>query len=537
MISRRKFLINSIGLAGATYMGSVFTSCSPSHKVTGILTGPNQALGHRLHQEIKNATIEHTLHHDIVIVGGGASGLAAARYLAKSNTDFLLIELEQRTGGNAQYGSNAVSSYPLGAHYLPLPSTNDKELLSFLEECGAITGYEKGLPIYNEYYLCFDPKERLYIHGHWQEGLVPHSGIPDSDVKEIERFQALMHFYKSAKGADGKDAFLIPVSACSSDPAFTALDNITFATFLSQQGFTSQYLTWYVNYCCTDDYGATANEVSAWAGIHYFASRKGNAANATADTVLTWPEGNGWLIKQLDKHIQGKSATNSLVFSVGLHQNKASVKYIDGTTGVCTEVIANKVIMATPQFINHRILSPQLNRTLDTSAFAYAPWMVANLTLNSNLETKRGEPLCWDNVIYGSNSLGYVYANHQLLNRQHTKQVITYYAPLVGSDMKERRQFASAQTYEQWYSWVMNDLKKPHQFIEEGIENLDVWVWGHGMICPRPGYLFGEARAAAASTIQDKIYFAHSDCSGISIFEEAFHRGTHIAKQVLGHEF
>lgn len=533
MINRRKFLKNSIGLAGATWLGTAFTSCTPSRKISGILTGPNQELGHRLRQKIMNAKIERELQHDVVIVGGGVSGLAAARYLSKNNTDFLLVELENRTGGNAQYGSNSASSYPLGAHYLPLPSVNNKELINFLQECGAITGYNNGLPVYNEYYLCFDPKERLYIHGHWQEGLIPHSGVPASDTREIDRFTALMNEFKKQKGADGKEAFCIPVEACSHDPKFITLDQVSFAAYLKQQGFTSEYLMWYVDYCCADDYGATSADVSAWAGIHYFASRKGEAANATHDTVLTWPEGNGWLINQFDQYITGHVVTNSLVFNVSVQGDKTSVMFIDGTTGVCTKIIANKVIMATPQFINNHIIP---ERKFNTSSFIYPPWMVANLTLNSNLDAKRGEPLSWDNVMYGSGALGYVHANHQSLQRGHDNRVITYYAPLTGSDVKEKRKFASTQTYPQWYASVIDDLKKPHPDIEEGLQSLDVWIWGHGMICPSPGFLFGQPRIDASKPVHNRIYFAHSDCSGISIFEEAFHRGTVVAKQVLEHE-
>ena len=38
---------------------------------------------------------------------------------------------------------------------------------------------------------------------------------------------------------------------------------------------TDPQLRWYLDYCCRDDYGAGMAQVSAWAGIHYFASRHG----------------------------------------------------------------------------------------------------------------------------------------------------------------------------------------------------------------------------------------------------------------------
>ena len=44
--------------------------------------------------------------------------------------------------------------------------------------------------------------------------------------------------------------------------------------WMESNRFTSPYLNWYVNYACRDDYGALATDTSAWAGIHYFASRE-----------------------------------------------------------------------------------------------------------------------------------------------------------------------------------------------------------------------------------------------------------------------
>ena len=56
---------------------------------------------------------------------------------------------------------------------------------------------------------------------------------------------------------------------------------------------------------------------------------------------------------------------------------------------------------------------------------------------------------------------------------------------------------------------------------------------GHGMISPKNGFLFGESKRKAVQSIDDKIYFAHSDLSGISIFEEAFHQGINVVNKIV----
>ncbi len=63
------------------------------------------------------------------------------------------------------------------------------------------------------------------------------------------------------------------------------------------------------------------------------------------------------------------------------------------------------------------------------------------------------------------------------------------------------------------------------------MERIDVWLWGHGMIRPTPGTIWGPARAAACVQAPP-VFFAHSDMSGISIFEEANERGVQAADAV-----
>ena len=64
---------------------------------------------------------------------------------------------------------------------------------------------------------------------------------------------------------------------------------------MREKGFDSPYLHWYVDYACRDDYGGAMGDMSAWAGIYYFAAR-----GSKEDTgPFTRPEGNGWIVKKL----------------------------------------------------------------------------------------------------------------------------------------------------------------------------------------------------------------------------------------------
>ncbi len=83
-----------------------------------------------------------------------------------------------------------------------------------------------------------------------------------------------------------------------------------------------------------------------------------------------------------------------------------------------------------------------------------------------------------------------------------------------------------------WLDFIVRDLSKPHPDIAQLITQVDVFRWGHAMVRPRPGFMWGAARQEAAQSIGN-IHFAHSDLSGFSIFEEAQYRGILAAEKIL----
>ena len=290
--------------AGIAIIAPLINSCHVKQPVTGKIIGASAATGHML-RDRSFAEPQDFEKRDVVIVGAGISGLSAARHLFNNKvTDITILDLEDHAGGNSSSGANNISKYPWGAHYIPLPNNNLTEYLTFLEEANVITGYDAaGLPIYNDYFLCHDPEERLYINGKWQDGIVPRFGLNDAELLEFKKFFLLMEDFKQRKGQDGKDAFSIPVDTSSKDKSLVELDNMTMNEWMERNHFTCDYIKWYVNYCTKDDFGTNADTISTWAGIHYFASRKGKSNNASYNDVLTWEQGNGFLVEALQKDI------------------------------------------------------------------------------------------------------------------------------------------------------------------------------------------------------------------------------------------
>jgi hypothetical protein len=532
-ITRRQLLIGA-GVSIAAVACGRFFKVAPVHSpISGDIVGANAALGHKLRVGgFPEPT--HTLYKDVVIIGGGIAGLAAGyRLHAAGQDNMILLDMEKQAGGNASSGKNDVSAYPWGAHYVPLLTQEATAVKQLFEELGIIIGYDaQGLPLYNEYYLCASPHERLYMYGRWQDGLLPTLGITLKEEAQYKRFFAFTDNLKNRKGRDGKRLFAIPLDKSSQDEEWLALDRLTMTEWMDKEGYDSPHLRWYVDYSCRDDFGTTSADTSAWAGLHYFASRNGVAANTASSNILTWSEGNGWLADKLAEPIKDAIVTHALAYDVTDHGDHVTVDYFDEKTHSSVRIKARAVVVATPYFVAARLITSD-KFSPNAEDFSYSPWVVANITL-SRMPAGKGAPLSWDNVVYNSPLLGYVVATHQIPQMKPLKTVITYYWPLSHTSPQEARQEAWKRSHKEWQDNILGEFLHIHPELEGYIEHIDVWVWGHAMIRPTRGFIWGEARKKALMQYPP-IFTAHSDMSGISVFEEAYTHGVRAAEGVLTH--
>ena len=527
-LRRRDALIAAGAACVARPVASGAASAMP-----GRLLGANAALGHRLRTGGLPEPTQ-TEQAEVVVVGGGVAGLSAAWWLRRAGVDGVrIVELESDVGGNAASGRNDVSAYPWGAHYVPLLTAEAVHAAALFTDLGIITGRDAaGLPVYDPFALCTDPRERLFRNGVWQEDLLPDEGVSEADRAQYDAFFAAMDAFRAARGADGRKAFAIPVDRSSSDERFRALDRISMADWMRARGWDSAPLLWYVDYGCRDDYGTAMADVSAWAGIHYYASRDGRAGDGVSpQTVLTWPDGNGHIIHRM-KALVGPALCSALAWRVRATPDGVAVDVFEPGREASRRIVARAAVLAVPRFVANRLLGREPDGA-GHPAPSYAPWMVANVTVGRQpggrtFDGRKAE-LCWDNVIFGSQSLGYVVATHQSLQQAPGRTVLTYYWPLSDQPPEDARRAALGRTLPEWQAMVLAELLAVHPELEGAVERIDVWLWGHGMIRPTPGTIWGPARAAAC-VHAPPVFFAHSDMSGISIFEEANERGVQAAE-------
>ena len=104
---------------------------------------------------------------------------------------------------------------------------------------------------------------------------------------------------------------------------------------------------------------------------------------------------------------------------------------------------------------------------------------------------------------------------------------------------KHARKLLLERSLGSWQALVRDDLLQLHPELAGAIQRIDVWRWGHAMIRPVPGFM-AAAPDRMADAVRPPLLLAHSDLSGLSLFEEAHHAGVAAAEAAmrhLGHKF
>ncbi len=502
---------------------------------------PGRAEGHFLRDLPAGAALpppSAVIDTDILILGSGVAGLTAAWKLHKEGQrDFLVIDGPEAYGNaaGARYGEYAC---PTGAHYLPLPSTDAFHVREILHDLGILLrGPEADKPYYDERFLLHEPQERVLYQGRWQEGVLPKEGVPAWELAEHRRFHAEMERIHLLHGADGRRLFTLPSALSSTDPAWRALDRISFRAWLTQNGFKSPTLHWYADYCCRDDYGAPAERISAWAGLHYFCSRGGQAANAADGAWLTWPGGLEPLAAGLDRAAGSRrragTAASLKATATGV---EALCFTLAGMQPQSFVVRARKAICAMPLLAAARVVQGLKEYGFDAASHlpSYAPWMVANFLMKGFPPELPEAPLSWDNVVYGGKGLGYVVSTHQDLRvTPPQKTVLSAYIDLSAQAPQAARRWLHSASPQDLLELAASDLKAAYGArFAHLVERADLILRGHAMASPRPGFL-ANAGLAALREADGPILFAHADLSGFSVFEEASWWGYQAAVKAL----
>ena len=518
--------------------------------ITGGFSGTSFERGHALRDLLKGGgnwpAPTSVFRTEVLIAGGGVAGLAAARALRlRGQQDFAMLELEDSAGGNARGGALNGIDCPLGAHYLPVPGDDAPQVQDLLEELG-LRQRVAGRWVVDERHLCHSPQERLFFNDQWQDGLLPVQGVAPDTLAQYQKFAALVEQERKV------GHWTIPVRNSALTPAQKALAAIHFVAYLDRHGLADPHLRWYLDYCCRDDYGAGIATVSAFAGVHYFASRHGfhapGSEGAEREAVLTWPQGNAWLTQQLAVPLGERLHTGRVVLRIANTRSGVEVDALNTATRAVERWQARTAVVALPLHVAARVVQNPPDFLVGAGQrVVHAPWLVANLHLREPLHDRPGAAPSWDNVFYGDSvaapGLGYVDARHQSLQSVPGATVLTYYRALgdVAGGALAGRQLLLHKPWAAWRNEIIAELAQAHPDLAGKVTQLEITRYGHAMAVPVPNsegqmglqrpsskrkQLSKKERFAADAPLAwEHLRFAHSDWAGYSVFEEAFAAG------------
>jgi len=407
--------------------------------------------------------------HDVVIVGGGVSGLTAAYLLRKR--DFLLLEKEPHWGGNAYSMEYQGCAYATGSAFLG----KSEYAYSFAKEIGL-----EPLPI--------NDRDSTIIKGEW---------IGNTWTEGLDKLPY------PASVREGFKKFKKDLLAIDLDKRATELYNVPFSDFM--KGYPIEVKQWWDTFG-PSNWGATTENTAAALGID-------NLQEIGAETVpefYTWPGGLGVITKRLAEILQSKFADHmqlgATTVAVVPDNGEVQVTYMQGAE--LNTVAAKTVIMASPKFITRRIVQGLSEKQSDAmQQIRYIPYPVVNLIFDKPVFNKSYDTWCPGNAF-----TDFIVADWVIRNQPGYKQkynILTCYTPMSEDD---RGSLLTESGARKKAASVLDDFQK--LFPGSNVDPIEVHIYrrGHPLYMSTPG-LYTKVQPLARQPM-DRVFFANTDSEG-----------------------
>ncbi|GAB5524001.1 MAG: NAD(P)/FAD-dependent oxidoreductase [Roseivirga sp.] len=457
--------------------------------------------GHLLF-ESQNYPVQATQSTETLIVGGGIAGLSAASQL--KGKDFLLCELSENLGGTSSWHQHNEVTFAQGAHYdLAYPANYGDEVLGLLESLDIIEyqGWKDAWSFKDsQYIVTHRRKSQCFDHGNFREEVLPKGGLSTD-------------FYQLT----GKYGGGMKMPTRLIDPGYQELNQLTFIDFLKDKlNLTPEFIRG-LDYHMLDDWGGTASQVSALAGIHYFACRP---YYTQVVDLFSPPQGNGYFIEKMASMHKEELLTRHLVKSILEKDGGFEVGVVDIENKAIKKIQAKRVVYAGQKHALKYILPDQYGLFESNQ---YAPWLVLNFIIKDELP----RPGYWQNEMLTEDQtfMGFVDSDMQQKTMAGKRVLTAYYCMPLESREDLRNVETNKEVIAEKTLGYLNQYFK--RDIGPLVEHVYIKVMGHAMPIPGPGYLFNDKNAIRK---YKNLTFAGVDNGRLPLLFEAVDSGLEAAK-------
>jgi monoamine oxidase len=408
---------------------------------------------------------------DVIIVGGGISGMSAAHFLNSKN--FLLLEKEDHWGGNAYREEYDHQGFATGSAF------------DFIGSESAILAKELGLK-----QLPVNFPDPTIVKGKW---------VPDTWRGGLDE----LPYTKEVR--DGFKKFRKRALAIKVESNIPLYDSEPLTKYLAD--CPKEVEQWWDGWG-PSNWGARAAETSTYVALVDF---EGLAGPDRKDERITLPGGNGAITAALASNLLKKYSDRMLspAAVVAVEQQKDSVNVTYFHSGKLQTASAKAVIMATPKFITALLVSGIPNaQSQAMQAIRFAPYPVINMIFDKPVYN-RG----FDNWCPGNTFTDFIVADWTVARNDPTykqkNNILTFYTPLQEED---RHKMLTVEGCQRIAASALHDFKK--LLPETDVDPIEIHFYrrGHPMFMATPGTY--TKLIPAARIPMDRIFFANTDSVG-----------------------
>lgn len=516
MSSRRDFLKTVILSSGAVFSGLPL-GCGDSkvkpnqdfQKLVATIPELSQRSllferAHKFLRESKNVSITpgNTIECDVVIVGGGPSGLTAAMYLIKCGYKVIVVENEERAGGAAISGKYKDIAFPLASIYFVDFNQTIKELCEYAQ----VTPVQA--PVDGLLY-----RGNKYID-HWKDSVLTTLPLQQKEKDSLKQFRDDILKIKELP--------LYPL------PDRLTKDNIALDAMSVREyclKYKSEFLNQFVNLYTRSSMGGSIDETNAYCFLNFYASEIGMDVKTPRYTfygglngitgALARKIGNQhFLYGNLCLHLENTSSgVSALTVDVNEHVTKINAKFA---------VVASQKFM-----IPSLIPSLPDEQKQAMRQIRYSPYLTVHLCADNDI---LGDSV-FDTWLFDSPLLGTDIIDPQSVGQKSTQGafVASVYSP---RPHNERGALQSSEVVASLSRKIADNVTSQlGKGAKEAVKEIQSFAWGHSLVTAAPKSHNGIAQTARKTF--KNIHFANTDNDCSPAFENAVQHGQLAAEAII----